>query len=57
MGPEGAFRTSGGLGWQEGPGQHVSLRLLYVANGASPFARQATDYRYLAVDLRARWVF
>lgn len=54
---EGALRTSGGLAWQPGPGRHVSLGLLHAVNGSSPFAREDADYRYLAVELRARWVF
>jgi hypothetical protein len=52
-----AFRTSGSLAWQRAPGQNVSLSLFYAANGASPFATEAADYRYFALNLRARWVF
>lgn len=52
-----AFRTSGSLAWQRAPGQNVSLSLFYAANGASPFATVAADYRYFALTLRARWVF
>ncbi len=54
---KGAFRTTGRLAWQAGPGRHLSLSALYAANGASPFADQVVDYRYFALNVRARWVF
>ena len=54
---EGTLRTTGGLAWQPEPGRRVSASLLYAVNGASPFAREAADYRYFAIELRARWVF
>ena len=51
------LRTSGALSWQLRPGRFAALSLLYAANGASPFAQQAADYRYFALNLRGRWVF
>ncbi len=52
-----AFRTSGSLSWQVRPGRWAALSLAYAANGASPFAEQAADYRYFSLNLRGRWVF
>lgn len=52
-----AFRSSGSVSWQLHPGRFVALSLFYAANGASPFAADAADYRYFAATLRGRWVF
>lgn len=51
------FRTAGSLAWQVRPGRNVALSLFYAANGASPFATEAADYRYFALNVRGRWVF
>lgn len=56
-GPDATVQTTGTVTWAPGPGRELSLRLLYAANGASPFAEEPADYRYFALNLGARWVF
>lgn len=55
--PTVAYSTTGALEWGPAPGRTVSLELVYAENGTGPLAQDATDYRYFAASLRARWVF
>lgn len=52
-----ALETRAGLAWHGGPDREAALRLVYARNGASPFAADAVDYRYLALVLEGRWAF
>lgn len=55
--PDPAFSTAAEVAWRPGPEREASVRVFYAANGASPFADVADDYRYFALNLDLRWVF